>query len=94
MLHVQYISIDDFLIATTQKKRHGHPLVDLAHHRVGANCRLTVEPLHDLMTAQMVTRLTLRSFKRENRKVSYREVAQIHKSHIYTSYGIFSIVDR
>ena len=30
MLHVQYVSIDDFLITTTQKKtRYNRPLVDL-----------------------------------------------------------------
>ena len=44
----------------------------LANHRVtvGANCHFAAEPLLDIMTAQMATRLMLRSFKRENRKVS------------------------
>ena len=75
MLHVQYISIDDFLITTIQKKRHSRPLADLAHHRVGANCRIAAETWHDY-TAQMVTRLTLYSFKPENRKVSTIEINQ------------------
>ena len=58
MLHVQHISIDDFLsfLITT----------------VGAKCRFAVVPLHDLMTAQMATRLTLRSFKHEENSVTLK----------------------
>ena len=47
MLHVQYITINDFLISTDIKKQHSRPLADLAHHRVGANYRLAAELLHD-----------------------------------------------
>ena len=61
---------DDFLITTTLKKnQHNRPLADLAHHRVGANCHFAAEPLHDKMTEQMATRLTLHSFKCEKRSL-------------------------
>ena len=35
-----------------------------------AKCRFAAKPLKDQMTAQIGMRLTLRSFKRENRKIS------------------------
>ena len=39
------------------------------HHRVGANCRSAAPPLHDLMTAQMATRLKLGSFEHKKRSL-------------------------
>ena len=68
MLHVQNISIDDFMITTTYKKRYNRPLVmlwyiDLAHVVLGQVVASLLSLCMTKMTAQMATRLTLRSFK-------------------------------
>ena len=72
MLHVQYTSIDDLVITTIHRKKKkrfssGYAMVDLAHLVSG---QAVASLLSLCMTAQMATRLTLRSSKPENRKVS------------------------
>ena len=52
-----------------EKQKQNRPLANLSHHRVRANCRFAAEPLHDYMSAQMTTRLTLRSLNRKKRSL-------------------------
>ena len=87
VVYVRYVSIDHFVITTPLKKRYSRPLVMLWSTwciSVGERCRrFAAEPLHDLMTAQMAARLTLRSFKHKKRKVSNSSYSSV----LIISYG-------
>ena len=69
-IHICWWLCDYYSIEKTIQPPSGHALVDLVHLVLGQDVASLLSLCMTEVTAQMAARLTLRSFKRENRKVS------------------------